>query len=171
MKHNKSSKQTNNQVEKPQINEALMEELMKQIKVLKEILPENIEFNAFELLRGSRVSNRRWFFVEKALEYAQQHPILLPFQTTKESLKAKSDLMHHVIGVLQELDFIQKKCDDIRGFLSIELYKDARMVYQQSKIQSQYISGIQAVYQELKKLIVSKKNTKKNNGILEKRDF
>lgn len=171
MKKVQSSKVTESSVEKPQINAALMEELVRQIQVLKEVVPENIAFNAFELLRGARVSHRRWFFVEKALEYAQKHSILLPFQTTAQDLKTKTDLMHEVIGVLQELEVIRKKCDDIRSFLSIELYKDARVVYQQAKLQSQFVSGIAAVYQELKKLIVAKKNNKQNNSISVGEDF
>jgi hypothetical protein len=89
-------------------------------------------------------------FVQKALEYAQNNPALMPPYLDLTEAKKDFALAHDLYGILQQLNTLQRAVEDTMMVAGSEAYDAALIFYNSVKGASRVnVPGSEAVYNDL----------------------
>jgi len=89
-------------------------------------------------------------FVQKALEYAENNPALLPPYLDLPEAKKDFALAHDLYGILQQINTLQRAVEDTMMVAGSEAYDAALIFYNSVKGASRVnVPGSEAVYNDL----------------------
>ena len=96
-------------------------------------------------------------FVQKALEYAENNPALLPPYLSLAEAQKDFALTHDLYGILQQINTLQRAVEDTMMVAGSEAYDAALIFYNSVKGASRVnVPGSEAVYNDLQQRFAMK---------------
>jgi hypothetical protein len=115
---------------------------------LANILLFNLTANERQSLRI--MGDKSIAFVQKALEYAENNPALLPPYLNLAEAQKDFALTHDLYGILQQINILQRAVEDTMMVAGSEAYDAALIFYNSVKGASRVnVPGSEAVYNDL----------------------
>ena len=144
-------------INKNWVNAALSSEevevLVTGLKGIEDAVPFAVTLNKDERAALPRVGPKTMDFVDKALEYAERNPGLVPTHVDVSEFKEKRDLVYGLKKVLNHTVPLETKLKDSLTLAQADSYETARQIYHNTKNGARVgVPGASAVAAELGKL-------------------
>ena len=147
-----------------EITEAMLTEINESINAINTTMASVLLFNltASERMGTRSIGDGSLAFVDKALQYADSNPALLPPYLDLPEAKKDFKLARDLYGVLQKVNTLQRAIEDTMMVAGSEAFDAALIFYNSVKGASRVnVPGSQAVSDDLQKQFPG--HTKKKN--------
>lgn len=127
-------------------------DILAKVNVLNESLANILLFNltADERRAMRTLGDKTLAFVQKALEYAENYPALLPNYLDLPEAKKDFALSRDVYSILQQVNTLQRALEDTMMVSGSEAYDAALIYYNSIKAASRgNVPGSEAIYNDL----------------------
>ena len=147
-----------------EISEAMLAEITKSINAINTTLASVLLFNltASERMGTRSIGDKSLAFVDKALQYAENNPALMPPYLDLPEAKKDFKLTRDLYSVYQKINTLQRAVEDTMMVSGSEAFDAALIFYSSVKGASRVnVPGSQAVSDDLQKQFPGR--TKKKN--------
>lgn len=137
-----------------EISDAMLTEINEKLNALSTSMASVLIFNLTgDERQGLRtMGDKSLAFVEKALEYADKNPALVPAYLDLFEGKKDFTLSRHLLGILQQLNTLQRAVEDTMMVTGSEAIDAASVFYNSVKGASRVnVPGSEAIYNDLQK--------------------
>ena len=123
--------------------------IKKGIKAISEKLPFLVNLTPAERMLGTKMGNKSIAFVEEALDVAKQNPTILTGEFKIDDFDQDFKLAKDLDDLLTILSQVVEKVSNTSMAAGMEAFQAALDVYQQVKIASKRIPGMQGIARKL----------------------
>jgi hypothetical protein len=141
-----------------EVTDAVKSEIKTHVNTIDSSLPFLLALTNSDRKGGLKLGDKTVAFVEKAIDYANAYPSLVPAYIDLNEIEKDYELQKDLIDILQWINSLVQKIEDTQQEAGAEAYNGILGFYQSVKVAAEKnVPGARAIYEDLSERYPGKK--------------